>query len=292
MLLTRILTAAVLLVLLVGIAWWAPPMVFDLVMLLIAALACFEWLRLLRAGTVACIAGAVGLGLIGVYGLLGMPVMMATAHGIGQGLLPVYGISSVLWLAMVPIAIARFTPIAGQGVAGQFVAFLLCLTAWLALLQADGLGKLFLLSVLLLIWVADTAAYFAGRRFGRHKLAPSVSPGKTWEGVIGALAANIILAIVLANVDLVSSSNPMGTVFSFLKMTMGWSFLMMFVVMITLVSVMGDLYESLVKRVAGVKDSGGLLPGHGGVLDRIDALLAVVPVTMCIVTLVQSGVLS
>lgn len=292
MLYTRILTATVLLVVLVGFAWWAPPLVFDLLLLLIAALACYEWLRLLNTSRNASLLTAAAVALGGLFCLLNVSAVVATQHGVGDGLLPVYGLASVLWLVAVPIAIARFAPVAGQGIVGRAIAVASCVAAWLALLQADGLGKGFLLSVLLLIWVADTAAYFVGRQLGIHKLAPAVSPGKTWEGVAGALVANLLMALVLANMNWVSSTNPVGTVFSFLQISMGWGFMLMFVVMITLVSVLGDLYESLIKRVAGVKDSGTLLPGHGGVLDRIDALLAVVPLTMWVVTLIQSGVLS
>jgi phosphatidate cytidylyltransferase len=139
--------------------------------------------------------------------------------------------------------------------------------------------------------VADTAAYFAGRAFGRHKLAPAISPGKTREGVVGAVLANLVLAAGLAQAGLVSSANPAGTLFSMLQINLGWPLMLLITVLLTLVSVAGDLYESLLKRACGVKDSGRLLPGHGGVLDRVDAALAVFPVTMCIVSLIQTGLL-
>ena len=119
-----------------------------------------------------------------------------------------------------------------------------------------------------------------------------MSPGKTWEGVAGAVLANLLLTVVLAMTSGVSSANPVGTFFSWMRLELGWTLLCLVVILLTLVSVMGDLYESLLKRAAGVKDSGRLLPGHGGVLDRLDALLAVVPVTMGLVSLVQIGALS
>ena len=120
------------------------------------------------------------------------------------------------------------------------------------------------------VWIADTAAYFAGRRFGRRKLAPSISPGKTWEGVYGALAAVALYALAL--VPLARTAGFAGdpgvpATLAFVAFTM----------LLAAVSVVGDLYESMLKRQAGAKDSGTLLPGHGGVLDRIDALIAAMP---------------
>lgn len=289
MLHTRILTAVSLLVVLVGVAWWAPAPWFDGLLLLIIVIACFEWMRLLGVSVVGGIAAAGMLAALGAFSLFNTASVSAAAQGIGAGVLAIYVFATLFWLLAVPIAVAKFVSIGGQRLTGRIVVLVLCFATWLGLLQADGLGKAFLLSCLLIIWVADTAAYFAGRLFGKHKLAPAVSPGKTWEGVIGALIANLVLAIVMAKTMPVSSDNPAGSVFSLIQMSMGWGFMLAFTVLITLVSVMGDLYESLLKRIAGVKDSGKLLPGHGGVLDRIDALLAVIPVTMCVVTLIQSG---
>jgi phosphatidate cytidylyltransferase len=291
MLLARVLTAAAALIVLVGAAWLAPPVLFDLILLLIVAIACREWMLLLRVRPAQATASAGGLVAIGVAGLLAIPTVIAAAAGTGVGPLPLYILASVVWLIAVPLALGRFAPIGGNGGAGRLLAFLLCFACWLALIQADGLGKGFLLSVLLLVWVADTAAYFSGRAFGKHKLAPAISPGKTREGVVGAVLANLILAVGLAQAGLVSPANPAGTLFSMLQINLGWTLMLLITVLLTLVSVAGDLYESLLKRVCGVKDSGRLLPGHGGVLDRVDAALAVFPVTMCIVSLIQTGLL-
>jgi phosphatidate cytidylyltransferase len=289
MLHTRVLTAAILLVVLVGVARWAPALVFDALLLLIISIACVEWMRLLAASHVTSIAAGVILFGLGLISLLYVPSIMAAAQSVGEGVLAIYVFATLIWLIAVPLAITKYAGIGGQRFAGKIVAFALCFATWLALIQADGFGKSFLLSVLLIVWVADTAAYFAGRAFGKRKLAPRVSPGKTWEGVIGAVAANLILALLLVNLMPVSPTNPAGSIFSLIHMSMGWAFLLAFTVLITLISVMGDLYESLLKRIAGVKDSGRLLPGHGGVFDRIDALVAVFPVTMCVVTLIQLG---
>ena len=292
MLYTRVLTALIALVGLVGAAWLAPPNVFDLLLLLLVCLACAEWLGLLGVSR----AGALLLGLIlflaGAAGLLWLPAIQTAAIGSGAAVLPLYGVTAFFWLLLVPYALHQRRPVFGSAIVARFASLILAFTTWIALIQADGLGKGFLLSVLLIIWVADTAAYFAGRAFGRRKLAPEISPGKTWEGVIGAVIANLVLTVVLATNGSVSSENPVGTFFFWMRLEMGLPMLGLIVVLLTLVSVMGDLYESLLKRNAGVKDSGRLLPGHGGVLDRLDALLAVVPVTMGLVSLIQLGTLS
>jgi phosphatidate cytidylyltransferase len=158
---------------------------------------------------------------------------------------------------------------------------LLC-AAWLALVQLRLVGVHFLFSVLLLVWVADVFAYFFGRalggRFFTQKLAPQISPGKTWEGVIGAMVGVLCMAFVWRAFD-ADGITPGGSVFGRLG-SRGLLFLVVSVVFLTTMGVVGDLLESLFKRAAGVKDSGVLLPGHGGVLDRIDALLPVLPLAM------------
>jgi phosphatidate cytidylyltransferase len=111
------------------------------------------------------------------------------------------------------------------------------------------------------VWAADIGAYFAGRRFGRRKLAPAVSPGKSWEGALGGLACALFVSLAFAHALAVPWGAP----------------LLLFTVLVAVLSIFGDLFESVLKRTAGVKDSGGLLPGHGGVLDRLDALLPALP---------------
>ena len=117
------------------------------------------------------------------------------------------------------------------------------------------------------VWIADTAAYFAGRAFGRHKLAPSISPGKTWEGVYGALLATAVYAVFLLRFAPDRMALSAAAVAAWIAGLLA----------LTALSIVGDLFESMLKRQRGVKDSGKLLPGHGGVLDRIDALLAAMP---------------
>jgi phosphatidate cytidylyltransferase len=291
MLRTRVLTAAGLLVVLVGIAVFAPAFAFDALLLAIVVLACLEWFTLLGLGKATAAATSAVFFLAALAMLWATPGVMAAAQGVGDGVLVIYAVVSVIWLFLVPFALRRFSPLAAKGLAASSLALIMCFAAWLALLQADGIGKGFLLSLLLLVWVADTAAYFAGKAFGRHKLAPAISPGKTWEGVAGALIANAGLAMGAAGASLQGWISPGGNLFSMLQITHGWLFMLLVTVLLTMLGVVGDLYESLVKRTAGAKDSGRLLPGHGGVYDRIDALLAVFPVAMCIVTLIQSEII-
>ena len=159
--------------------------------------------------------------------------------------------------------------------------------AWLAVVQARNVGINFLLSVLLLVWVADIFAYFAGRAFGlrftKGRLAPSISPGKSWEGVWGGLVGVMAMAFVWVAAD----AHWQAAVPSFYTRMaqQGWWLLVIATLFMVAMSVSGDLVESLIKRSAGVKDSSGLLPGHGGVLDRVDALLPTLPLAMMLTSL-------
>jgi phosphatidate cytidylyltransferase len=159
--------------------------------------------------------------------------------------------------------------------------------AWLAVAEARIIGINFLLSVLVLVWVADVFAYFAGRAFGtkfvRRKLAPAISPGKSWEGVAGGMIGVVVLAVAWTLADR-SVGVTVPSLYSVLA-GLGWPLLVVAVVFLAAMSVVGDLAESLVKRAAGMKDSSRLLPGHGGVLDRVDALLPVLPLALMMATL-------
>jgi phosphatidate cytidylyltransferase len=154
--------------------------------------------------------------------------------------------------------------------------------AWLAAAQARMIGPNFLFSILALVWVADIAAYFAGRtwggRFTTGRLAPTISPGKTWEGVCGGLAGVLLVGLLWRWVDSHWTLSVLS-LYTYLSQR-GLPFLIVGLIFLAAMSVVGDLLESLVKRSAGAKDSSGLLPGHGGVLDRLDALLPTIPLAM------------
>ena len=155
--------------------------------------------------------------------------------------------------------------------------------AWLALAQARVIGVNFLLSVMVLVWVADIGAYFAGKAFGtrfiKRKLAASISPGKSWEGVLGGMAGVLLLAVGWTLLDR-SGATQVASFYSMLASRHSMPVMLLAVLFMAAMSVVGDLVESLVKRSAGAKDSSALLPGHGGVLDRVDALLPTLPLAM------------
>jgi len=154
--------------------------------------------------------------------------------------------------------------------------------SWLAIFQAKVLGVNFLMSLLMLVWMADVAAYFSGRAFGRRKLAPAISPGKSWEGVWGGMVGVLLMACIWiwADANYAFESQSLYT----RLYSHGWFFLLLATVFLTMMSVAGDLVESLVKRSAEMKDSSHLLPGHGGVLDRLDALLPTLPLAMMLIS--------
>jgi phosphatidate cytidylyltransferase len=167
------------------------------------------------------------------------------------------------------------------------IGFVVLISAWLAVAQAHFVGVNFLLSILALVWAADIFAYFAGRAWGtrvvKRKLAPGISPGKSWEGVWGGMAGVLVLAVFWSWADGYFQA-AVPSLFSRLFANHGWVTLVALACLAG-ISVVGDLIESLVKRSAGAKDSSALLPGHGGVLDRIDALLPALPMAMMLVNL-------
>ena len=164
------------------------------------------------------------------------------------------------------------------------LGFVALWTAWLALASARSVGINFILSIFSLVWAADIAAYFGGRAFGKRKLALSISPGKSWEGVWTGMLGVMLLALLWLALD----GNPgvdSASLYTRLLASHGTFGLVLVLIFLCAMSVVGDLVESLVKRSAGAKDSSGLLPGHGGVLDRIDALLPVFPLAMAMVSI-------
>lgn len=255
MLRTRLLTAAILLAGFAAALFWLERAAFPKLVAAVVALAAYEWGRLAGLRT----AGALGYAACCVllYGLL----LQSSAAGD----LP-YWTAASFWIAVVPFWLAR-------GVArtpGRLVAagFIVLVPAGLAM---AALPPRYLLMALGLVWVADSAAYFAGSAFGRHKLAPSISPGKTWEGVAGGAFGSVIYAIIWATVDPQFPVRVQGET---------WMPLLAGALLLCALSVMGDLLESALKRQAGAKDSGRLLPGHGGVLDRIDSATAALPAAL------------
>jgi phosphatidate cytidylyltransferase len=185
----------------------------------------------------------------------------------------IYGAAGVFWVLLAPLWIWRSHHALGR-VGLLVVGVLVLVPACAALVDLRSGHPSLLLAVLGTVWISDSAAYFVGRRFGRRKLAPSISPGKTWEGVAGALVAVGIYAFAWA--ALAAPQNPWGGG----PGTAAAAWLLPVLLGLAVVGIIGDLFESLIKRQAGVKDSGTLLPGHGGILDRIDAPVAMLPLAV------------
>lgn len=256
---SRLLTAAVLGTSLVLLILYASTAVLALALALFLALAAVEWGNLSGWQSPPARATFVGLTLAGAVALwfalpgaarqqwLLMPVNAAWGLALGALLLAETGrralpagrwpLAAIGWAVLVPL--------------------------WLSLLWLHQFDPTLLLALFALIWLADSAAYFVGRRWGRRKLAPRVSPGKTWAGVAGALLAAPVVGLVIGALERYDAATLAG-------------FCMLCLATVA-ASVVGDLFESLLKRQAGVKDSGTLLPGHGGVLDRVDSLTAAAP---------------
>ena len=278
MLKQRVITALVLLAILLPALFYRSPTPFCAVALVLIAAGAWEWGRLngcRQAWSVLLALVCVLLcGLSWYAGLLSKPLPMLWALAGGSWVL------AGAWLLRQDVAGWARIP-KGLRLLGGLVALSL---AWLAVAQARVVGINFLLSVLLLVWVADIFAYFAGRtlggRFSRSKLAPSISPGKSWEGVWGGMVGVALLSLVWAGLDSGGASAFAGSLYARLWTQHGVVMMLVAVIFLAAMSVVGDLVESLIKRSAGVKDSSGLLPGHGGVLDRVDALLPALPLAM------------
>ena len=279
MLRQRVITAVALLALLLPALFASSPLPFALFTLLLISAAGWEWARL-NGVTASVPALASGLLLAGLCAAslphLAQVGQSATLWWLGLG---VWVLGGGLALRQGPAGWPRL-PAAlrwALGLAGLWLA-------WLALAQARTIGINFLLSVMCVVWAADIAAYFTGRVFGRNKLAPTISPGKSWEGVYGGLAGVVLLALGwLALESRLSFDSP--SIFLLLQQRQGWGGLLLAALLLAALSVVGDLFESLVKRAAGAKDSSALLPGHGGVLDRVDALLPVLPAALALISL-------
>ena len=278
MLKQRVITAIVMLLVLLPAMFYPSPEPFGLVACALICTAAWEWARLNGAPGWRSYAAALACGLIctlfwwqgalsssfpppGVWIAVGAAWVLAAAWALAGGVTQWSKINPTFRL---------------------FAGVLMLAVAWLAVVQARHVGINFLLSVMTLVWVADIFAYFAGRAFGgriaRQKLAPSISPGKSWEGVWGGLIGVVVLSVAWIWAD--ARFNPGAPSLYTHLWAKAWWVMLIAVMFMAAMSVAGDLVESLIKRSAGAKDSSNLLPGHGGVLDRVDALLPTLPLAM------------
>ena len=256
MLKQRVITALVLVVLLIPILFLLPAAFALGTFAVIAALGAWEWSRMSSPI-------AVGHRLFPLWIL----ACCAMCLRYPQLQLPICALAAGFWLLM-PFWLVWRWKLPYQ--LGYLVGTIVLVPTWIAMTRLHGLGPWVLLAALALVWVADISAYFVGRAIGRHQLAPAVSPGKTWEGAAGAVVG--CTAYVFALRNFASLHLPVNAVvITFITM------------LLVAVSIVGDLFESMIKRQAGVKDSSQLLPGHGGVLDRIDSLTAALPVLVVVI---------
>lgn len=274
----RVLTAVVLLALLVPALFAPLDWPFNLLTLLLIAAAGWEWARLNQLGMTP----SLGLG-------LALALACAAALAVGWSLQPpvlAWWLAAAVWVVGGALALRSGPTLWPQlpRLARLALGLAALWAAWLAMSHARSIGINFILSVFCLVWVADIAAYFGGRRFGKRKLAPGISPGKSWEGVYSGMAGVFVLTLAWRAMESrvgTDSLSLFGQLLGQLGLIGGLAALALLAGM----SVVGDLIESLVKRAAGAKDSSRLLPGHGGVLDRVDALLPVFPLSLALLSL-------
>ena len=274
MLKARIITAICLFAAFLCALFLLPPAGWLGFCTLIAALAFWEWGGLMALGGPFRLA----LGAGAVIAVVAMASVFPSALGLGDGASDAWQVgrwlyfpAAAFWWVIVPLWLKRRWTVT-HPLTGILSGVLVILPACLALVQLRQLGAGQLLAVMAIVWLADIAAYFSGRAFGRHKLAPAISPGKTCEGAVGGALAVVAYGLLFS---------------SHLPATLSGNIVLLAVllVLITAISIVGDLFESLLKRQAGLKDSSNVLPGHGGVLDRIDSLTSTLP----LVALVRFG---
>jgi len=277
MLKQRVVTALVLIAILLPALFARQTWPFAVLTLALIAAAGWEWGRLNGAGAFAV-----------PFGLL-LAVACASALQSGWSDAPpgsVWWLATLVWVLGGAFAL-RGGPAAWPRlprVARCALGLTLLWTAWLALAAAKAIGTNFILSVFCLVWAADIAAYFGGRTFGKRKLAPGISPGKSWEGVWSGMLGALVLAASWVWLDAAFAMES-PSLYTRLLSRFGAIVMVLVVLFLAAMSVVGDLFESLVKRSTGAKDSSGLLPGHGGVLDRVDALLPVFPIALAMIAI-------
>lgn len=249
MLKARVITALLLVAAFLVVLFLLPPRAAGFVFAGIAALAGWEWAGLMQASARGRI----------VFALLVFGLCLLFWTSPDQGFPLLWGLSALFWLAFALLWMKK-----QWSAACATLGLVILLPTWAALVALHGRSPLLLLAVMALVWVADIAAYFTGRTFGKHKLAPAISPGKTWEGVAGAVVGVLVYGLTIA---------PLLPVVRDIDRVLLAGCLLL----LTALSVIGDLFESMAKRQAGMKDSSQLLPGHGGILDRIDSQTSTLP---------------
>lgn len=263
MLKARILTALVVLPLFLSALFFLQDTFWAIVLLSLTVIGSREWSRLAGFSVKNTIVFMLLTTLVGGELLFQMSESLKT-NVYSTELIWVYILSAAFWILAIPPYLRQFFTIK-QPLILMLIGWVVLLPTCLALYQLRAISPILLLGFMATIWISDSAAYFTGRSLGKHKLAPQISPNKTWEGVAGALIAVLIYGLIWD--------------FWFIEDSLAAKLIPLLLLM-AILGIMGDLYESLMKRKAGVKDSGNILPGHGGILDRIDALTSALPLAM------------
>ena len=288
MLKTRILTALVLFAGFIAALLYLPPVLWAIFSGIIIVAAAWEWGGLMKQ------AGKQRLPLVFTilmacflfYFLSGdSPNLqwnfnVLAIYSVGEALNfseIVFFIAGLFWLLLMPFYLKRQSTLWDKPAIGFVCGLIVLFPTWLALVALRGFGVNYLLFILAIPWIADMGAFFVGRKFGKTKLAPNISPNKTKEGAIGGAFAVLLFGSFVFFVVLKYELNWIS--FAFLLV------LFVFLIVLTIASICGDLFESLLKRQAGVKDSGNFLPGHGGILDRIDSLTSTLPLAAFLIVL-------
>lgn len=273
MLKTRVITAVALLAVLLPILYFANFAAFAAVATLFFGAAIWESFRLFNPGSARALVIALFWTAAFAYAFfLAAPARQDSFW---------FAVSALIWLLRFAPSLKIGLPPLGSNAntltsLTYAIAIVGCFAAIVALFRHS---PVYLLSVMALVWIADIGAYFAGKAFGKRKLAPSISPGKSWEGALGGCVA----VLLIASATVLFGGAALSDTFAVrVQSSLGWAALLAILVLIVAASVVGDLFESQLKRRAGVKDSSSLLPGHGGVLDRIDALIPVLPLAALI----------
>ena len=267
MLKTRIITALVLLAVLLPILFLLPAIYIGIFFLLTVLAAAWEWSSLLAPEAKRA------AWLYALFCLTIILILLGMQNATWQFALLLLAV--IFWFFVAPFILARGMNLSLQKLRPFYVVLglLLLPATWFSLVFLRELGLVFLLTSIALVWVADIGAYFIGRSFGKRKLAAHISPGKSVEGAIGGLVLCYIYAFACVFYLPFES-----TLFGAWAIRFGWVPMFLMVTVLTAFSIFGDLFESQLKRLAGVKDSSHLLPGHGGVLDRVDALIPTMPI--------------
>lgn len=258
MLRARVFTALLLVAMLLALLFFASDGWVRLFFALIAGVAAWEWAGLMRIDRP-------GRVMFGIFVL----VLCWMAHVREHAVFPaIWVLSSAFWLLLAPLWLIRKWTFSGNDMLGYLLGSVSIVATWAALVALYGRGPTVLLAVMATVWIADIAAYFCGRAWGKRKLAPGISPGKTWEGAAGGAAGVTVWGLLVG--PAVGLWPPLALP--------GAATAVVALILFAALSVVGDLFESLLKRQAGLKDSSGILPGHGGILDRIDSMISTLPV--------------